>query len=418
MKNPRVNLIHLSLGLLLFLVCVVALWAANPKPEPVVLVPALTGEEEYCLTCHADLPEISPSHPIEAFGCVICHGGERLALDEDLAHSSMFGGNNPSRLDVVERGCGGSDCHSGSAEEDRNHIQRVTTSVQATYTGAIATVRYSFGLQASLQAEQGVIAASDEEINSDTGVRQLTRFDPLADANPQITKFSENCLSCHLSAEPLAGKYYSRYTGCAACHTPTVGKEPDQPQHTLTTAIPYTQCNACHNRGNYSLRDMQFHPRQDSQLGRLASYYQTIAQFVQCEYTLDCVDCHTRDEVMGDGDIYSNQKEIQYTQCKTCHGTLEEPPLTYTITDPEDLALKMAALNPVLDLKVGDTILMTEKGEPLWNARLLPDGSFELFGKANGKRLVFNLVMGSGCQQDVEQQASQYCHECHAIDRE
>jgi heterodisulfide reductase subunit A len=37
-----------------------------------------------CLTCHADLPEISASHPVASFGCVSCHGGERLALDADL----------------------------------------------------------------------------------------------------------------------------------------------------------------------------------------------------------------------------------------------------------------------------------------------------------------------------------------------
>ena len=44
--------------------------------EPVGITPTLTGQAEYCLTCHADLPEISQSHPVETFGCVLCHGGE------------------------------------------------------------------------------------------------------------------------------------------------------------------------------------------------------------------------------------------------------------------------------------------------------------------------------------------------------
>ena len=40
---------------------------------------------------------------------------------------------------------------------------------------------------------------------------------------------------------------------------------------------------------------------------------------------------------------------------------------TRTLTDPNDLAFRLALLNPVVDLKLGDTILVTEKDEPLWN---------------------------------------------------
>ncbi len=89
-----------------------AWFVESRSPAPVPLTPTLTGEIEYCLTCHGDLPEISPSHAVQTFGCVRCHGGERLALDADLAHSSMRGGANPSDLAVVEASCGGSDCHS------------------------------------------------------------------------------------------------------------------------------------------------------------------------------------------------------------------------------------------------------------------------------------------------------------------
>jgi hypothetical protein len=110
-------------------------------------------------------------------------------------------------------------------------------------------------------------------------------------------------------------------------------------------------------------------------------------------------------------------QDIQYIQCKTCHGTLNELPLTYTITDPQDIALRLALLNPVVELKAGDTILVTEQGEPLWNTRLLPDGTYQLVGKATRQLFIFRPVMGSGCEQDPERQESQYCHECHAIER-
>lgn len=382
-------------------------WNDSRQPKPIALTPTLSGEPEYCLTCHADLPEISASHPVETFGCVSCHGGEGLALDADLAHSTMRGGANPSALSVVETSCGGSNCHSGSEADDRHHIQRVTTSVQSTYAGAIANIRFTFGAQPDLNAHLGINAITDE--HTQTGITSLDVFDPALETNPMVQKFGENCLTCHISAVPREGEAFARETGCAACHSTS--------DHTLSTAIPYTQCNACHNRGNYDLRTMTFIERTDQAMTRLQDYYQPIAQFTQCEYTLDCIDCHTRAESMGDGDIHNDQASIEYVRCQTCHGTLEELPLTKTLTDPNDVAFRMAFLNPIVDLKLGDTILVTEKGEPLWNTKVLPDGTYEMIGKATKQYFTFNPVMGTACEQKPDEQESQYCHECHAIEK-
>ena len=117
---------------------------------------------------------------------------------------------------------------------------------------------------------------------------------------------------------------------------------------------------------------------------------------------------------MGDGNLYGSQAEAGYVQCKTCHGTLDSPPLTITISSPDELALRLAALNPAVHLQVGDTILVTERGEPLWNIRQLPDGSFEETGKASGQHFRLPLVTGSGCQQRPDQQEAKDCHVCHA----
>jgi hypothetical protein len=415
------RLLTLFASILLLIAALLAVWVYTRQPQAVALTPTLTGETEYCLTCHADLPEISPSHPIETFGCVICHGGERLALEADLAHSTMRGERNPSDLAVVEASCGGAACHSGDSSAQRDHIQRTHSSLQATYAGAIANIRYTFGAQPDQTARQGIFAIRAPNYTPGSpGVPALEAFDPAKETSPSILAFAENCLYCHLSAPyrpEQRNSDYARLTGCAACHTPTAGTDLQQPLHRLTTAMPYTQCNTCHNRGNYDLRTMQFVPRADHPGSRIEDYYQPIAQFVRCEWTLDCSDCHTRREAMGDGYLYSSQKEIQYVRCYTCHGTLDELPLTYTIRDPNDLALRMAFLNPVIDLKVGDTILVTEKGEPLWNVRPLPDGTYEMYGKATGQRFTFRPVKGSACQQKPEEQASRYCHDCHAVER-
>ena len=391
------------------------------RPTPVALTPGLSGQVEYCLTCHAGLPEISPSHPVETFGCVVCHGGERLALDADLAHSSMRGGKNPSDLSVVEQSCGGENCHSGAPAEWNDHIQRVTTSIQSTYTGAITNLRYTFGAQFDQTPQMGAAAVRDTTLPSATGIESLEAFQPDGELNPMLQTFGSNCLTCHLNAAPPEGEAYNRFTGCAACHTPVLSSVyPEHNEgeiHSLTTAIPYTQCNTCHNRGNYDLRTMTFVERSDQPVTRLQAYYQPIALFTQCEYTLDCIDCHTRIEAMGDSDIHAAQANIQYVRCKTCHGTLTELPLMRTLTDPLDITFQLAFLNPVIDLKPGDTILVTGQGEPLWNTRVLPDGTYELIGKATRQRFLFYPVMGSGCEQDPAEQESRYCHACHAVER-
>ena len=417
--RPEMNrLWFLAASGVFFLAVILGWYLQAHQAEPIVLYPSLTGEKELCLTCHADLDEISPAHPIDAFGCVICHGGERLALDADLAHSTMRGGSNPSDLAVVEESCGGTECHSGSVADHRDHIQRVQTSIQATYAGAIANIRYTFGAQSDLRASLGVQAVQD--LDSATGINALGAFDPLLESHPILHTFSENCMVCHLHTDPLPGNAYDRFTGCAACHTPSRHLNDGQEEgdiHTLTTAISYTQCNTCHNRGNYDLRTMEFAERTDHPTSRLEDYYQPIAQFTRCEYTLDCIDCHTYTEAMGDGDIHPNMDSIVHIKCKTCHGTLEELPLTQTLTDPNDLAFRLAQLNPVVDLNLGDVILVTEQGEPLWNTRVLDNGAYELVGKSTKQRFLFYPVKESGCQQDPVQQESRYCHACHAMER-
>ena len=416
------RLIVIASALLLLTLLGIAWWE-NRRVKPVALTPTLTGQVEYCLSCHGDLPEISKSHPIKTFGCVICHGGERLALDATLAHSSMRGGKNPADFMVVQASCGGTNCHSGSAAAYNDHIQRATTSIQATYAGAIANIRFTFGAQADLTASLGATAIQDSQ--STSGITSLGAFDPLSETHPAVQAFGKNCLICHLSAQPRqTGGRYDHFTGCPACHTPTqsvdlssLDTSTDRQIHKLTTAISYTQCDTCHNRGNYDLRSITFQPRQDSPASRLQDYYQPIAQFTKCEYTLDCVDCHTRTEAMGDGSLYSNKKQIQYIQCKTCHGTPTELPKMLTLTDPNNIAFRQALLNPVVNLKLGDSVLVTEKGEPLWNTRVLVNGPYELVGKATGQVLPFKPVMGSGCTQDPNDQTSAACHKCHSVQR-
>jgi hypothetical protein len=188
--------------------------------------------------------------------------------------------------------------------------------------------------------------------------------------------------------------------------------------------MPYTTCNTCHNRGNYSLRQMAFLPRDDLPTSgsplpedRLRDYYQPIGQFTLCEWELDCIDCHTSTEAMGDGDLYSSKFDIQYMQCQTCHGTLTELPQTITITDPNDVELRRARLNGNYNLQVGDTVLLTERGEKFGSIKSVGGKLIQTL-KVSGAQYEIPPVKGTACLQKPDEQASHYCHECHAYERE
>ncbi len=401
--------------------------------------PASTAAPELCLTCHLGLEEISPAHPVETFGCVICHGGIGLALDQELAHTGLRA--NPADLSLAQESCGQAGCHAGP---DRNHIEQVSRSLQATYAGGIGLVRYTFGAQPDLTPLFGVIGGLDPNPRPET-IAALRPYTVTQAARPAETDFIQNCLAggCHLTEPAAARPYRYRATGCAACHVlynddglytgadPTLSRtEPGHPdRHQFTTAIPFSQCNHCHNRGNYSLRTMAFTPRPDlppagrpipdtmpAEGRRLREYYQPIGQFTLCEWELDCIDCHTQQEVMGDGHFWPDQKAMQYVECRTCHGTLFELPATAPITDPGDPALRLARLNGRYSLAVGDEVVVTERGEKLGSV-LVKDGQLIQVGKVDGREYVVPPVMGSGCQQQPDEQESRYCHQCHAYER-
>ncbi|MBI1257879.1 MAG: hypothetical protein GC204_10445 [Chloroflexi bacterium] len=403
-----------SFGIVLVLIVTVL---HMQRPVVVTITPSLTGQPERCLTCHNGIEGMSPSHTTAQFGCVSCHSGNGLAVDEPTAHTGLV--LNPASLDNAPQYCG--NCHAAQ-------ILMVDRSIMTTYAGAITLIRRAYGVQKSAEAEYAARA-----------VAELKQFSPSKSDPQPIHDFADNCLSCHTSADAQHADYFYRSTGCSSCHVlyaddgryqgddPTISKsEAGHAQtHQFTTAIPYTQCNHCHNRGNYDLRTMTFVPRNDmpadSALSgdalRLHDYYQPIGQFTRCEYELDCIDCHTQQEIMGNGILYNNRSEARYTQCKTCHGTLDAPPLEAVVQSSSDQAMTLANVNALVDLAVGDTIMTTDRGEPLYNIRRVGD-QWMLTGKATGQSYSVPLVQGSKCQQDPNNQSSAACHECHSVDRE
>jgi len=121
---------------------------------------------------------------------------------------------------------------------------------------------------------------------------------------------------------------------------------------------------------------------------------------------------------MGNGHIAGQIADSQVTECRTCLGTLSELPRTAPITDPDERAMRQARLNGRETPYVGDRVVVTSRGEKLWAVREVAPGRFAETLKVSGEVLEVPLVYGTACQQQPDQQASRYCHTCHAYPRD
>lgn len=424
---------------LLFILLGIFTWGEDQKEwrsyalEPVNLT-LPNGETERCLTCHRGIEEISSAHPIETIGCVSCHGGNGLALDKDRAHQGLRGKRNPADLEVVKESCGAEGCHSNQGNLYRSPVDTVSLSPMATKTGEITETLFTFGKVKDHLSSYGVngvkdISGSTGDLLKQQGVAssELLKF-PTGTLLKE--KIHQNCLAfCHLNTGyDEENNNANVLGGCAACHTPFTpegtyqGDDPTinktetghAPYHRLTTEIPYTVCNSCHNQGIHSFSQMKFIYRED--VSRSDNYYIPQAQYASCEVELDCIDCHTRNEVMGDGHLYGNKGAAQSVRCQDCHGTTEEEPKFQSIDHQYHDAIWGAQYlgKDFPKLSVGDAVAVTDRNEAMINVRK-DSGQVILYSKISGKKYLVPQVKGTLCQQNPQEQKGENCHSCHDI---
>jgi len=373
--------------------------------------PPVTGKIERCLTCHEGIEEISPSHPVDSFGCVSCHGGDGLGVTVEIAHRGLIGGRNPSDLAVIDQTCAkpGGQCHAGRKMDFQNSADRVRKGIMATMSGVIASLRYSWDAQPIADALYGSVGVKGP---LPTGPGQTTLLTiplmslvqgvPLRDAlgqpliisgQPADDQWRKFCARCHVwSAREEGPSAHS--AGCAACHAlynqkatyegfdPTLPK--NKPgyarQHHLTTAVPVDQCLRCHNRsGRIGLSytglqeaDGYGTPYKAGRpnLGPLSGErdVRRLVPDVHFEKGLACVDCHTGNEIMGNGYIYSHMRDQVEIRCVDCHGAPGKPPRTKILRPQDEETLWKAKVLKMPDM-IAEEVGITERGTPILNLR-------------------------------------------------
>ncbi len=332
--------------------------------------PALAAEG--CLTCHEGIEKISEVPGMSHLTCTDCHRGDEKGATAETAHKGMYA--NPSDLRVIDKTC--QTCHP-------REVENLIKSLHGTSAGKISGTRYAWGAQ-DRKSIYGNYAVKDETPGTRTGavasLKELPWYDPKKPEGPENTPADDylrnQCLRCHIWSDGHQRDGDYRASGCAACHViysdaglyegkdKAIDKsKKDRPMfHRITSKIPEYQCIHCHNRGARTgvsyIGTMESdgygtpYSAKGGKQGQLhGKHYNHLTADIHYDKGLTCIDCHTKQDIHGDGNIYSKKEEAVEIECEDCHGTLK------AVT-----SLKTSWGNPLPNVKKkGEAFVLTAK---------------------------------------------------------
>ena len=375
------------------------------------------GDGSTCAECHTGLEPASETHR----ECVSCHGGDPEATEEKASHRGMYGPKNPSDPKFWDKTCG--NCHP-------YQLDRVRANLMYTNTGMIKNI------QATWEGQDGELYATRKEPVHDADgeameLNDVTRLDNLS--GELYRKF---CALCHIGIDSNQVWSGSHASGCAACHFPyndnatyqggdkTVkGKWPHSASHEMANLPDNKVCVRCHNRsgrvalsyegrndGNNSLV-----PTRDGEPGPdIISGVRNVTRIpadIHHEKGMECIDCHTSRDIMGDGYAYENMYLQTEIACEDCHGSSREEPRLERIDRENDEVLRESAHYPK-QMQQGDGMVLTAKGRKYSNV-FSADGKLWLQGKRDGK-LHESKVITHTPEHTIVGHERLECYSCHS----
>lgn len=329
-------------------------------------VTAGNPEDAGCLKCHEGIEAITDTPVMSRMTCVQCHMGNPAGATMVEAHKGMYA--NPADLRVADKTCG--TCHPDDVTNARK-------SLHATMAGMISGTRYTWAAQDTRNAVYATYDVEDtdgsvpEKKGAVKSLKQLPLYDPSKPESytnsPADDYLREQCLRCHIWSQGGRQDGDWRASGCAACHVvySDAGiyegndkaidkKRKGRPKlHRITNKIPVYQCLHCHNRGGRTgvsyIGEMEsdgYGSPWGKEAGKKGGKslhgknYNHLTADVHYDKGLACIDCHTKTDLHGDGNIYQKREQGVEIRCECCHGTAK----TYT-------NLKSSAGNPLTNLK-------------------------------------------------------------------
>jgi hypothetical protein len=346
------------------------------------------GLVEGCVACHGDVAGLTGAHVPRAIGCASCHAGDRGTLDKTRAHAGMM--LVPGNLADASRTCGQAGCHDAI-------LPRVERSIMATMAGVIAVNRAVLGepdppgapLPHAQRLGHGV---------ADSHLRELCVGCHLGQAKSEWGPIGETsqgggCLACHLEYDAAVANAVAAYAV-----TPREARKAAPAAHPSLTVNPRNgHCFGCHSRsGRIALSYEGWHEMHIPYGGSPADpaspnvrklqdgrYVEKVVADVHHERGLECIDCHTANEVMGPGAEVARKSQQLRIGCEDCH-TKTPASVAADFVNAESRALaRLRNQQP----GPGERMGTTRDGEPLVNVFVAEGKGARLVRKRTGESL-------------------------------
>ncbi len=370
--------------------------------QPAPHVHEILGVEETCLNCHADYTGFAPAHNPQVIGCSPCHLGNPYAEGEKESHEGMV--LVPGNLSNVHQTCGAANCHGDIAH-------RVDNSLMASMAGVVTVNRFVFGESDTLSAWAHVQELGKDRA-ADVHLRQL-------------------CASCHLGNEkphPAPVSESSRGGGCIACHLEysqvddfiNSNKSSTQKFHpAINLQVTNDHCFGCHSRSgristNYegwheTKLDAETYGEKDGyRLLADGRIFQKIRPDVHHDLGLECIDCHSAKELMGDGNQYLHEEDAVKIRCEDCHFNETPATASYNELDMESKKIMQLRGADFLDARF---VIGKESGEPIWNVFIDKNGIAQTASKNIGKKNLLSSPAEICIRGTVHNNLT--CNACH-----
>jgi hypothetical protein len=360
---------------------------------------------------------VSPTHG----GCTDCHGGNPQADDKKTAHAAMRGPANPSAPATWEDACGR--CH-------RYQLERARSTIMQTNAGMIRNIQLTW------EGEDGRAYTSSGGKQFDAAGRPV-EYAAVADLdNLSGELYRKFCSRCHIGSGNAESYGSAHASGCAACHFPwndtatyggrdrtMQGRGGHSASHAMT-ALPDTQvCSRCHNRSGriaFSYQGLYdgnngLVPTSGGEGGPLmtsgARNLIHITPDVHFAAGMECIDCHTSRDVMGDGFAYPNMYLQTETACEDCHGSGSEVPRYREIVRENDESLRESK-SYKRPMTSGMRMIQTSKGRSYSNV-FYQDGTIWLQGKRSGRLHRSKVITGTP-EHTIAGHGRLECYACHS----
>ena len=392
-------------------------------------------------------------------GCVVCHNGNpKETEDKEIAHGGDDFYPDPGSPWVNNETCG--QCHEDQVRvqwhslmmTEAGKIQGTCWSFGAltgylhTYANyavenprdpraRLGTDTYRSYMERLKKLEPDVFVDRHEPLPEAVGFDELDRLRK----NPELAAFTyirQECNRCHHAVKGRSERGDFRGMGCSSCHIPYSNQgfyegtdaaiPKDEPTHPLTHQIqgtreatvtihgvsyhglPAETCTTCHNRGKrigVSFQGLMetpypspFTAEGKDQPGLHTKHYIAMEQDIHYQKGMKCQDCHTSNDVHGDGFLAASNLAAVQIECADCHGTPDKFPWELPIGFMDEFDMKPAEGAPrgVTQTQLPHTwagtahdkkdgFLLTARGNPYEN--VVRDGAEVIVYTVEGKDL-------------------------------